>query len=292
MPDDRIQPGIVTATGSRLIDRLRIQADANRAFLERMRAVPPLKKPAVLTGRAFDSVTGFWNYSWSEQTYNDAGLRVTKASGFTGSTTWNPAVAYGDGNLPTTFPQEVTIRRRGVSSSRGVVWEFPWFCGCGTGSSGSGVGIVCCGNVLLPISLLATVVVYPGGIGGFGGNDCDCLDGVVVELRLRTTGLPPGANYVWENTSASICGKTWLIQLTNVDTTCWQLRFDPNNPLECNTTQLSQPSEPPSPIVCNSTAKLCWSCNPFAVWGYWLLRQTSPGSCPCDNSTFEVIVTL
>lgn len=177
MPDSRISPGLVTATGGRLLTRLRDQADMNRAAIERIRAVPPLKKPAVLTGRAFDSVTGFWNYSWTEQGYDERGLRYTKPGGQSGTTTWNPAVAYGDGTLPTTFPQEVTIRRRGLSASRGVLWEFPWYCACemgtGSGSGGGDGGVLttCCAN-RIPRDLYGTFYSTPA---------CTCWDAISVK---------------------------------------------------------------------------------------------------------------
>lgn len=273
MPDNRISPGLVTATGGRLLTRLRDQADMNRAAIERIRAVPPMKKPAVLTGRAFDSVTGFWNYSWTEQGYDERGLRYTKPGGMTGTTTWNPAVAYGDGHLPTTFPQEVTIRRRGLSSSRGVVWEFPWFCGCtaGTGSGSGGVTNACCPGIQIPLDLYATILA-PG---------CSCFDG-------QTFAMTFGGSGQWSGGLTNVCtdGSTAQPYVTNTARLeCvlggWVLTWlETFSSLGGGTYACSFGS-----IASQST-----TCAPFSFVGNGTFGNLH-GTCPCNGIAYQLIIT-
>src|SRR5258707_2826732 len=78
-------------------------------------------------------------------------------------------MAYGDGTILRTFPREVMLRKRCVTRTLGVVWEFPWYCACVAGAAGSGGGTVivsCCPNPISSV-LIANV---------FGSNGaCDAL---------------------------------------------------------------------------------------------------------------------
>jgi hypothetical protein len=117
---------------------------------------------------SYDSATS--RYSWTEQTFDATGGRIDKPGGRTGSTTYSPAYAFGDGSVVTDFPHPTTLTRRVVTATLGPVYEFPLYCAC-TAGGGSGGGFVitpCCPNPI-PRTLYATVA----------GTPCTCVDGVI-----------------------------------------------------------------------------------------------------------------
>lgn len=74
--------------------------------------------PVSITAR--DSGTGY--YSWTEQTYDASGVRITRPGGLTGTHTFNPLRLLGDTVL-TTFPVEGLIVRAIGTATKGVVYE-------------------------------------------------------------------------------------------------------------------------------------------------------------------------
>lgn len=74
--------------------------------------------PVSITAR--DSGTGY--YSWTEQTYDATGVRITRPGGLTGTHTFNPLRLLGDTVL-TTFPVEGLIVRAIGTATKGVVYE-------------------------------------------------------------------------------------------------------------------------------------------------------------------------
>jgi hypothetical protein len=267
MPDDKIRPGIPTPSFARKIMELQRQAAENARALQKIQKPHNPTFPAVLTARTFDSATGWSAYDWTEQQFSTNGLRETKPGGRTGTSTWQPAVSYGDGTVLGTsdLPKEVWLRERAHSATRGLVHEFPWYCACVAGRSGSGSGggnfSECCPDVALPNTLFATFMA-PG---------CPCLDGLVVPVPLDN---PSPAE--WAITT-SICGVPWRITIFGF--------------IGCQV--VAAPIEAASNCSASGFAFGPVICDPFSATATATLNNAPFGfpDCPCDSISYEVIVT-
>lgn len=72
---------------------------------------------------AYDATTGY--YSWTEQAFDEDGIRYDKPEGLSGTPTYMPALPLASaGNYPiTTFPAQVWLRPVIVAGTLGQVWE-------------------------------------------------------------------------------------------------------------------------------------------------------------------------
>ena len=116
-----ITPGFLTASAAETIRESVEMTAVHQQILSTMSEPGADAFPAKLTSR--DSGTGW--YAWTEQEYNASGARYDKPNGRTGTHTYSPAIATGPGAVPASYPVEVWLRRR-VVTSIGPVYEFTW----------------------------------------------------------------------------------------------------------------------------------------------------------------------
>ena len=122
-----ITPGFLSASAAETLRETVEMTAINSQLLSVFSEPTEDNFPAKLTSR--DSGTGY--YAWTEQTFDNAGLRYDKPNGRTGDYAYSPAIQVGAGSPPSSYPIEVWLRRRVVFSG-GVAYEFDWQGGSGT----------------------------------------------------------------------------------------------------------------------------------------------------------------
>jgi hypothetical protein len=134
-PESNVFGPILTSTGAAVLQGGLEEAERTRRDLDRLLIGLPREFPAKLT--AYDSATGRW--SWTLQAYDRDGRRRDAYATVTGSPTYAPAYAVGNGIAPPpAWPVEVWLRFRVRIDGIGPVYEFDWQCACDGGYSGSG----------------------------------------------------------------------------------------------------------------------------------------------------------
>jgi hypothetical protein len=214
------RPGLLTPSDAQALAVYHGLARANARELADRKARRPWRDRFPARVDSYDS--GTQRYSWTEQTFDATGSRIDKPGGRTGSTTYSPAYAFGDGSVVTDFPHPTTLTRRLVAGSLGPVYEFPLYCACVGGGSGGSVLVPCCDNTLprtltLTISAAGTcldgktvTLAYISGTSNWGGSlTFDCSGhtvALVFFLHCETGGgiLTPTFHLVYGNSGE--CG--------------------------------------------------------------------------------------
>lgn len=247
-------------------------AQRNRARLDGMIRTDLDRFPAKLTGKTFDTMHGVWAYSWTKRTYNANGLRVDDDS-VSGTADWMPAYSFGDGwpvgEQDLQNGVDVWLRRRLVTSDRGPVYEFPWYCACTAGGSNAGGGIqtTCCDNTI-PTDLYAVIT----------SATCACVDGLTFTLTWNGS--------EWTGTLGRLSCED-----ANLATRTWSLTCTGGNWL-LTTTELRIGSGVACSFGGHTRDSVNSMCSPFLEkWSGTMQNVIGFDPCSCDGLDWTIYIT-